>query len=667
MRMNKCIRLIAVTVITTMMVSGCGLSESNNKDDSVKSDSDNNHVSIRGNGSIYLNEDSVSVEGVGIDVDGTTITILSGGEYTFKGSLKSGQVVVDADSDVTLILNGMSITNEKEDTLYIKNGDVTVKLMENTENTITSGSEKTTEKDSEDSEASKDSEDSEGAAIFAKDDLYINGTGKLNVNGHINNGIQSKDKMYIEGGEINVVSLNDGIKGKEGVYASGGNISITSGGDGIQSNADMDISGGNINITAGGGAKELNISEQKEKPEMGEMPENGETQENGERPEMREMPENGETPENGERPEMGEMPENGEKPEMGEMPENGEKPEMGEMPENGEKPEMREFPKDGEGWKQGADNDTNDTDDVSTKGIKADGSISISDGSFTIDSLDDSIHSNKKIEISGGEFLVNTDDDGIHADEELSIKSGYIKIEKCNEGLEAVKIDVDGGEINIKSSDDGINANGGNNNFGGKFKKDFGENESSNSDKSNSDKLDSDKSEEETPVITINEGVIYIDAEGDGIDSNGSIYIKGGDIIVNGSSNGGNSAIDYGSENGGGCTVSGGKIIATGYSDMAESFDSAGSEQCSILYIFETELPVGTEIMITDENDKNVMSYTTVKKCDSVIFSSSELEINKTYTVTAGEQSGTIAITENAVSNKTAGGRRMGKRTLPFA
>lgn len=626
MRMNKCIRLIAVTVITTMMVSGCGLSESNNKADSVKSGSDNNHVSIRGNGSIYLNEDSVSVEGIGVDVDGTTVTILGGGEYTFNGSLKSGRIVVDADSDVTLILNGMSITNEKEDTLYIKNGDVTVKLMENTENTITSGSEKTTE---------KVSEDSEGAAIFAKDDLCINGTGKLNVNGHINNGIQSKDKLYIEGGEINVVSLNDGIKGKEGVYASGGNISITSGGDGIQSDGDMDISGGNINIVSGGGGKNADIRSQEGMPG------------NGGKHEMKEMPENGE------RPEMKEMPENGERPEMKGMPENGERPENGEMPEDGGKPEMREMPDDIKELGQNEDANDENSDDISTKGIKADGIISISGGVFSIDSLDDSIHSNKEIEISGGEFTINTGDDGIHADEELNIKSGQINIEKCNEGLEAVNIVIDGGEFNIKSIDDGINANGGNNNFGGMFKRNITENETGDSVESDTDKS------EETPVITINAGKIYIDAEGDGIDSNGSIYINGGDITVNGSSNGGNSAIDYGSESGGECTVSGGNVVAIGCSDMAETFDSAGSKQCSLLYVFEADVSSGTEIKVMDENNKTLMSYTVVKNCDSLVFSSPELELNKTYTVTAGEQSGVINVTENAVSNKTAGGRRM--------
>ncbi|MDE5780616.1 MAG: carbohydrate-binding domain-containing protein [Lachnospiraceae bacterium] len=631
MRMNKSMRLIATTIIMAMMVSGCSLSGNNSKADSVKSSSNNSGKSITGSGSIYFDEDSVRVEGIGVSADGTTVTISNGGEYTFTGSLNSGQIVVDADSDVILVLNGMSIANEKEETLYIKNGDVTIKTVENTDNTITSGIEEVAE---------KISEDTNGAAIFAKDDLSITGLGKLNVNGYINNGIQSKDKLYIESGEINVVSSNDGIKGKEGVYAASGNISITSGGDGIQSDANMDISGGSINIISGGGAKDLDIGSQNKMPEDG-----GEHK-------HREMPENGE------RPERGKMPEGGEKPEMGEMPEGGEKPEMREMPEGEGKPEIGEMPDDIKKLEQNEGTNEGNSDDISTKGIKAEGMLSISDGLYTIDSLDDSIHSNKKIEISGGKFTINTGDDGVHADEELSIKSGQINIEKCNEGLEAVNIKIDGGEFKIKSTDDGINANGGNDNFGGMFKKNSTKNENSNSsewDKSNSD------ASEETPVITINAGTIYIDAEGDGIDSNGSVYINGGDITVNGSSNGGNSAIDYGLENRGECAVSGGKIVATGYSNMAETFDSAASKQCSILYVFETDVPVGTEITIADESGKLMISYTTVKKCDSVIFSSQELELNKKYMVTAGEQSGTIDITENAVSNKAGNGKRVGR------
>ncbi|MDE6232714.1 MAG: carbohydrate-binding domain-containing protein [Lachnospiraceae bacterium] len=595
MRMNKSMRLITTTIIMAMMVSGCSLSGNNSKAESVKSSSDNSGKSITGSGSIYFDEDSVRVEGIGVSADGTTVTISNGGEYTFTGSLNSGQIVVDADSDVILVLNGMRIANEKEETLYIKNGDVTIKTVENTDNTITSGIEEVAE---------KISEDTNGAAIFAKDDLSITGLGKLNVNGYINNGIQSKDKLYIESGEINVVSSNDGIKGKEGVYAASGNISITSGGDGIQSDANMDISGGSINIISGGGAKDLDIWSQNK------------------------------------------MPEDGVKPEMGEMPEGEGKPEIGEIPDDIKKLEQNESTNEG------------NSDDISTKGIKAEGMLSISDGLYTIDSLDDSIHSNKKIEISGGKFTINTGDDGVHADEELSIKSGQINIEKCNEGLESVNIKIDGGEFKIKSTDDGINANGGNDNFGGMFKKNSTKNENSNS--SESDKSNSGASEE-TPVITINAGTIYIDAEGDGIDSNGSVYINGGDITVNGSSNGGNSAIDYGLENRGECAVSGGKIVATGYSNMAETFDSVASKQCSILYVFETDVPVGTEITIADESGKSMISYTTVKKCDSVIFSSQELELNKKYMVTAGEQSGTIDITENAVSNKAGNGKRVGR------
>ena len=655
MRMNKSMRLIATTIIMAMMVSGCSLSGNNNKADSVKSNSNNNGKLPTGNGSIYFDEKSVRVEGIGVSADGTTITISNGGEYTFTGSLNSGQIVVDADSDVTLVLNGMSIANEKEETLYIKNGDVTIKIVENTDNTITSGIEETSE---------KVSEDTNGAAIFAKDDLSITGLGKLNVYGYINNGIQSKDKLYIESGEINVVSSNDGIKGKEGVYAASGNISITSGGDGIQSDANMDISGGSINIISGGGAKDLDIGSQNKMPEDGgefkhrEMPENGERPERGEMPEVGEKPEMREMPEGGVKPEMGEMPEGGVKPEMGEMPEGGVKPEMGEMPEGEGKPEIGEIPDDIKKLEHNEGTSEGNSNDISTKGIKAEGMLSISDGLFTIDSLDDSIHSNKKIEISGGKFTINTGDDGVHADEELSIKSGQINIEKCNEGLEAVNIKIDGGEFNIKSTDDGINANGGNDNFGGMFKKNSMKNENSNS--SESDKSNSDESEE-TPVITINAGMIYIDAEGDGIDSNGSVYINGGDITVNGSSNGGNSAIDYGLENRGECAVSGGKIVATGYSNMAETFDSAASKQCSILYVFETDVPVGTDITIADESGKSGISYTTVKKCDSVIFSSQELELNKKYMVTAGEQSGTIDITENAVSNKAGHGKGVGR------
>jgi hypothetical protein len=61
---------------------------------------------------------------------------------------------------------------------------------------------------------------------------------------------------------------------------------------------------------------------------------------------------------------------------------------------------------------------------VSAKAFKAGGDMEITGGTFTIDSADDSIHSNSKVNITGGKFTISSGDDGIHADKDLTISGG---------------------------------------------------------------------------------------------------------------------------------------------------------------------------------------------------------------------------------------------------
>ena len=61
-------------------------------------------------------------------------------------------------------------------------------------------------------------------------------------------------------------------------------------------------------------------------------------------------------------------------------------------------------------------------------------------------------------------------------------------------------------------------------------------------------------------VIEINGGNIYINADGDGLDSNGRLIINGGEIYVDGPENNGNGALDCGIN----ATINGGILVAAG-------------------------------------------------------------------------------------------------------
>lgn len=237
----------------------------------------------------------------------------------------------------------------------------------------------------------------------------------------------------------------------------------------------------------------------------------------------------------------------------------------------------------------------NSTVSESCKGIKAANLVYISGGEFSINTYDDAVHSNHTARILGGNIEIASGDDGIHGDSYLYISdNANINITKSYEGIEAAKIYVSGGETRVVSSDDGANAAGeeptdsaydidnipdvtvqslsdtgdensiqifagpggnqgswgGGPNWGGEDNSSYG-------------------------YLEVSGGLLYIEAEGDGFDSNGSGLISGGTVLVNGPTSGGNGVFDIGDSDSDTLTITGGTVIGAGTSDMAVTPDSA--------------------------------------------------------------------------------------------
>ena len=181
----------------------------------------------------------------------STYLIDQAGDYVLSGSW-NGQIVVEVaeDAKVRLILNGVSITSSEGPAIYEKQADkLIITLAEGSVNTLTDGP------------AIVDGDDTIGAALYAEDDLSINGTGTLNATGTAKHGIQSKADLIIAGGQLNVTSALDGIRGRNSVLVLDGNISITAQGDGITATrTDREDKGwiilanGTVSITTGSGA-----------------------------------------------------------------------------------------------------------------------------------------------------------------------------------------------------------------------------------------------------------------------------------------------------------------------------------------------------------------------------------------------------------------------------
>ena len=295
----------------------------------------------------------------------------------------------------------------------------------------------------------------------------------------------------------------------------------------------------------------------------------------------------------------------------------------------------------------GSDNRTAALDEngdaVSAKGVKASAELVINQGTLSIDSQDDAIHSNLNAIINGGELSLATGDDGIHADETAEITGGSIIISDSYEGIEGNKVEISGGEIRLYATDDGLNAAGGNDRsgFGGMFGGErFG---NAGSRGAGNGSAETGNAESEVPYIRISGGVIYVRTDGDGLDSNGDLLVSGGEIYISGPEDSANGALDYD----GNGQITGGIVVAAGNSGMAMNFGET-STQGSIL-VTTTGHPSETLITLQDSQGKELVSYTAECSFNSVVISCPELELGGVYTVTAGEERTEVALSDSLI------------------
>ncbi|MGB9915350.1 MAG: carbohydrate-binding domain-containing protein [Candidatus Bathyarchaeales archaeon] len=257
---------------------------------------------------------------------------------------------------------------------------------------------------------------------------------------------------------------------------------------------------------------------------------------------------------------------------------------------------------------------------TSAKGIKGKVNITIDDGSFTINSADDAVHSDGTLTVNGASFVIATADDGIRAETAITINNGDINITNSYEGIEAPIITINGGTIHIVSSDDGINLGVDPNTIppagqpGARFSIYSGD-----------------------YYLYINGGYIFVNALGDGIDSNGAVVMNGGVVIVDGPSLDMNSALDHVAFN-----MTRGYLVAVGSAGMALPPGDL-SAQYSVLLNFRTVNRAGTLISIRASDGTELFTFRPTKQYQSIVFSMPELALGATYDVyIGGSHTGTL-------------------------
>jgi hypothetical protein len=193
---------------------------------------------------ITFDGSSIDVSGDGAIAKDSVLTINDEGTYVISGTLKYGQIIVDAeDTDkVQIVLNGVSITCPDNAPIYIKNADKTlITLEKGTENTLIDGAEY----------VQTDDNNVDGV-IYSTADLTINGDGTLNIAGNYKHGIASKDDLIITGGTFNITAVKDALNGKDCVKIKDGTFILSAEtGNGIQSKNGDDATKGYVYISGG--------------------------------------------------------------------------------------------------------------------------------------------------------------------------------------------------------------------------------------------------------------------------------------------------------------------------------------------------------------------------------------------------------------------------------
>lgn len=427
-------------------------------------------------------------------------------------------------------------------------------------------------------------EDDPDAVVYSKADLTIAGEGTLKVNGNHEDGIHTSDGLVIASGTLEVNAANTGIKGKDYVDILGGTINVTAQQDGIKSTNDTD---------------------------------------------------------------------------------------------------------EGQGWTRLSNGTV--TVNAGDDGFKASRVVEISGGSLTVEQSDEGIEA-QYINVSGGDVNVTSADDGMNASLKTSNSESTDSSENTSDAANQQQNNqqqgsLPGGQQSGTSnqqqqgmgqppamsgtSQDGTSQNGasgtaqqqnntqnqGNQNMGQPPAMPGGNAQDGTS--QNGTTGTGQQGMGQPPqggmpgggggtfevidaAINVSGGHVTVNAEGDGIDSNGVTTLSGGTLIVNGPSQGGNAALDTNGD----LLLNGATVLSGSTADMFEA-PSTNSTSGYLKLTNSSGFEQGSTVQVADSSGKVVANYKVTKSnVQLVLVSSSSIVKGQSYTA----YTTTSAVDSNATS-----------------
>ena len=329
------------------------------------------------------------------------------------------------------------------------------------------------------------------------------------------------------------------------------------------------------------------------------------------------------------------------------------------------------------------------------------GTINVTAQQDGIKSTNDTDEGQGWTRLSNGTVTVNAGDDGFKASRVVEISGGSLTVEQSDEGIEAQYINVSGGDVNVTSADDGMNASlktSDSESTDSSANTSDAANQQQNNQQQNNQQQGSLPGGQQSETsnqqqqgtgqppamsgtsqdgtsqngttgtgqqgmgqppqggmpggggtfevvdaaINVSGGHVTVNAEGDGIDSNGVTTLSGGTLIVNGPSQGGNAALDTNGD----LLLNGATVLSGSTADMFEA-PSTNSTSGYLKLTNSSGFEQGSTVQVADSSGKVVANYKVTKSnVQLVLVSSSSIVKGQSYTV----YTTTSAVDSNAAS-----------------
>ena len=272
------------------------------------------------------------------------------------------------------------------------------------------------------------------------------------------------------------------------------------------------------------------------------------------------------------------------------------------------------------------------------KAFHAKDTLTADGGTYVLSSADDAVNGKDAVTLNAGTFRVTITDTsegkGITSQGDVFLNGGEMTVEASSEGIEGLTVAVNGGFWDITSEDDGINARE-------KYEGD---------DAQEKERLSQQNNEKVKMVF--NGGTVIVNSKGDGLDSNGSIEMNGGEVYVSGAADRGNAAVDMNGE----ALVNGGTFLAAGMQGMAVPLSDSSAQNIVTVY-YETQMEAGTEITVTAADGTECAAWTAPKAFNMLQVSAPGPKTGDQITIKAADDEKKITLSDvNTYEGTAAGG-----------